>query len=300
MEFSQGQWQPVADRVWVAVAEPTSVNIGLVVGDDAVLVIDTGSSPEQGAAIAAAAQQQAGRPVTHVVVTHDHFDHFWGLAGFGAEVVSIAHESAHVPAPGESAALDDDETQHPMAPEGLVAASSPIVMVKAIDLGGARAEVIHHGRGHTQGDLVVHLPERDVVFTGDLIEVGAEPSFGPDSTVETWAATLDGMLGATLDSTRFVPGHGPVVDKQAVFEQRANVSTIYGQAEQLVQRGIKLGQALEALDSPEIDGRPHPGASQWDWPYSPATIRAALPLAYAELAAKGVEPRTSLPLLGHL
>ncbi|CAI9411309.1 MULTISPECIES: MBL fold metallo-hydrolase [Aestuariimicrobium] len=300
MEFSLGQWQPVADRVWVAVAEPASVNIGLVVGDRAVLVVDTGSSPEQGAMIAASAAEHAGRPVTHVVVTHDHFDHFWGLAGFGSEVVSIAHESAHLPTGDGREVPDGPGEPTPAVPEGLAAATTTVAMVKAIDLGGARAEIIHHGRGHTQGDLVVHLPERDVVFTGDLVEVGAEPSFGPDSTVETWAATLDGMLGATLDSTRFVPGHGSVVDKQVVFEQRANVSTIYGQAEQLVGRGIRLDQALEALDTPEIDGRPHPGASQWDWPYSARTIRTALPLAYAELAAKGLEPRTSLPLLGRL
>lgn len=281
-QHSLGPWQPVADGVWVAVAEPASVNIGLVVGDDAVLVVDTGSSPEQGAEIAAAAAEVAGRPVTHVVITHSHWDHADGLAGFG-DVVSIAHESVQAPV------------------------TQSIAMVKAIGLGGrARAEIIHHGRGHTQGDLVVHLPDHDVVFTGDLVEVGAEPQFGDDTTVETWAAALDGMLGATRETTRFVPGHGAVVDKQAVFEQRANVSTIYGQAEQLVQRGVKLDSALEALDSPvievsgEVDGRPHPGASQWEWPYSTETIRAALPLAYAELAAKGIQPRTSLPLLGHL
>ncbi|MGJ6979584.1 MBL fold metallo-hydrolase [Aestuariimicrobium soli] len=275
-QLSLSPWREVADRVWVAVAEPWSVNIGLVVGDAAVMVIDTGSLPEQGAVIATAAAEQAGRPVTHVVVTHAHTDHADGLPGFG-DVVSIAHES--VPA----------------------AVTHPISMVKAVDLGGgSRAEIIHHGRGHTQGDLVVHLPERNVVFTGDLLEAGADPQFGDDTTVEAWAATLDGMLGATNDHTLFVPGHGAVLDRQAAFEQRANVSTIYGQAEQLVQRGVKLEQALEALDHPEVDGRPHPGASQWAWPYSTATIKVALPLAYAELAAKGVQPRTSLPLLGRL
>lgn len=299
MEFSLGEWSEVADRVWVSVAQPASVNIGLVVGDAAVVLIDTGSSPDQGAEIARSAEAVAGRPVTHVVVTHDHFDHFWGLAGVesatGGEVVSIAHESVTIPE-------GDDARAHAISLgvdlSSLTTASTPISMVKAIDLGGARAEIIHHGRGHTQGDLVVHLPERDVVFTGDLVEVGADPSFGTDSTVETWPATLDGMIGATQESTRFVPGHGPVVDRQTVFEQRANVSTIYGQAEQLVERGVKLEQALDALDSPVIDGRPHPGASQWEWPYSADTVRVALPLAYAELAAKGLTPRTSLPLLG--
>lgn len=293
--FSLAPFERVTERVFVAVAQPASVNIGLVVGDDHVLLIDTGSSPDQGREIAAAAAQLAGRPVDRVVITHGHYDHFFGLAGVDAEV-SIGHSSL-------TDVLSDPDVSSLTGQLGfdrseLVAVNTAINVVKALDLGGTRAEVVHFGKGHTGGDLVVILPDDQVIFTGDLLEVGADPCFTDESTVETWPAALDGAVGSATERTVFVPGHGARVGREEVFMARADISTIYGQAEQLVARGVRLEQALEALDAPvDPDGAPHPGASEWEWPFTPATIKQALPLAYAELAGHGQSPRTQLNMV---
>ena len=74
----------MADRVFVAALEPHRVNVGLIVGDDGALLVDTGNTAEQGAEVRASAEELTGVPVTHVVLTHDHHDHVGGLDGVRA------------------------------------------------------------------------------------------------------------------------------------------------------------------------------------------------------------------------
>ena len=99
-----------------------------------------------------------------------------------------------------------------------------LVVATAFDLGGRRVEVAHLGRGHTDGDLVVVVPDADVVFAGDLIESAGPPSFGPDTVGDEWAGTLDGLVGLMTERTVAVPGHGDPVDRQFVFTQRGEVA----------------------------------------------------------------------------
>ncbi|PZQ41057.1 MAG: MBL fold metallo-hydrolase, partial [Phenylobacterium zucineum] len=148
MQFSVGEFMPVADGAFVAVAEPDGVNIGLVVGPSGCLVIDTGSSPEQGLQIRREAERVAGAPVVGVLVTHWHHDHLFGLAAF-TDVPSYAHET--VPSwlgrPECSRAADELG----VAVDALMAPTDTFALAKVIDVGGRRVEAIHFGRGHTDG-----------------------------------------------------------------------------------------------------------------------------------------------------
>ncbi|MDR1432102.1 MAG: MBL fold metallo-hydrolase, partial [Propionibacteriaceae bacterium] len=76
---AESAFSAVAEKVWLAVAEPESVNIGLIAGDDGALLVDTGSDPEQGARLRAGAEAAAGVPLIGVFVTHAHHDHVGGL-----------------------------------------------------------------------------------------------------------------------------------------------------------------------------------------------------------------------------
>lgn len=278
-QFSLGEFRPVAEQVFVAVAEPASVNIGLVVGPTGSLVIDTGSSPEQGAAIRSAAQSFAAVPVVAVLATHWHYDHFFGLAGFDG-VPSYAHESVstQLSRPEAIAAA----TELGIAVEDLAQAEVQFSLAKVIDVGNRRVEALHFGPGHTDGDLVVFVPDAQVIFAGDLLESAGAPDFGTDCRLKDWPSALDGILGLVAEETVIVPGHGPVMDRLAAFQQRAEISALFGQVEHLIGRGIKQNEAFEA----------------GEWPFDEATVRSALPIAYAELAAAGIVPRRQLPLLG--
>jgi len=257
------------------------VSVGLVAGEQRAALIDCGSTPEQGAALLERARDLVEVPVSHVVVTHPHHDHWFGLAGM-AEVTSIAHEDL----------LRDPEAEvlDAAAAIGLSRLPAPdetFSLARSLDLGGVRLEMLHLGPAHTRADIVVVVPGEDVIFMGDLIESAGDPQFGPASDVGSWPKVLDDALGASTEATRFVPGHAPAggeeltVDREFCFRQRAEIAMVQGTVEGLVYRGVTLENAL--------------GSSEW--PFDEDTMRVALPLAYRRLAEKGVEPRRHLPLV---
>jgi glyoxylase-like metal-dependent hydrolase (beta-lactamase superfamily II) len=254
-------WTPVADRVFVALLEPHRVNVGLIVGDDGAMLVDTGNTAEQGAEVRSSAEEFAGVPVTHVVLTHDHHDHVGGLAGVRAagEVSVVAHENLTS-----------------------VEVTRALVVAVSLDLGAQRVEIINFGSAHTDSDVVVFVPAASTVFVGDLLEEGADPQFDERTALGNWPTFLDGILGATTASTVFVPGHGAAVDRDFAFIQRAELSMLYSQAEMLIEQGVQLDDAAAAAE----------------WPFGADTIAAALPLAYKELALKGVTPKRQLPIFG--
>ena len=254
-------WTPVADRVFVAALEPHRVNVGLIVGDDGALLVDTGNTVEQGAEVRASAEELTGVPVTHVVLTHDHHDHVGGLDGVRAsgEVAVVAHEN-----------LTSVEVTRALA------------VAVSLDLGSQRVEIINFGSAHTDSDVVIFVPTASTVFVGDLLEEGADPQFDEKTALGNWPTFLDGVLGATSASTIFVPGHGAVVDRDFAFIQRAELSMLYSQAEMLIEQGVQLDAAAAAAE----------------WPFGDETLASALPLVYAELARGGVTPKRQLPIFG--
>jgi glyoxylase-like metal-dependent hydrolase (beta-lactamase superfamily II) len=221
IEFALGPWRELRPGIFRAVAEPESVNLGLVVGTESALLVDTGSSPEQGRAVRESVAAVTDRPLVAVAVTHWHFDHAFGLAAF-ADLTTVGHESVRERLASPEAAAEADRLGIVVAE--LVPPTRELVVAAAFDLGGRRVEVAHLGGGHTDGDLVVVVPDADVVFTGDLIESAGAPSFGPDAVTDEWAGTLDGLVGLMTERTLAVPGHGDPVDRQFVFSQRGEVA----------------------------------------------------------------------------
>mgnify|MGYP001691055936 CR=1 FL=1 len=267
--------------IHLCVLHPYGVTIGLVAGEQQAALIDCGSTPEQGAVLLERARDLVGVPVSRVVVTHPHHDHWFGLAGM-VGITSIAHEDL----------LRDPEAEVLDAAAAIELSRLPapdetFSLAKFLDLGGVRLEMLHLGPAHTQADIIVVVPEEDVIFMGDLIESAGDPQFGPASDIGNWPKVLDDALGASTEATRFVPGHAPptgdalTVDREFCFRQRAEIAMVQGTIEGLVYRGVTLENALGSAE----------------WPFDEDTMRVALPLAYRRLAEKGVEPRRHLPLV---
>jgi len=220
-EIALGSWRELKPGIYRAVAEPESVNLGLVVGTESALLIDTGSSPAQGRAVRDSLAAVTERPLAAVVVTHWHYDHAFGLAAF-ADLDSVGHESVRGRLTSPEASAEAGRLG--VAADDLTAPNRELVVAIAFDLGDRRVEVAHLGRGHTDGDLVVVVPDADVIFAGDLIESAGPPSFGPDSVPDEWAGTLDGLVGLMTERTVAVPGHGDPVNREFVFHQRGEVA----------------------------------------------------------------------------
>ncbi len=150
-----------------------------------------------------------------------------------------------------------------------------------IDLGDRALELVHPGRGHTDGDLVVRVvdtgPSADVLLAGDLIEESGAPAYGDDSFPMDWPLSLDLVLDLVGAGTVVVPGHGAPVDRTFVEEQRAAIGVVAETIRDLASRGVGVEEALEATQ----------------WPYPSEVLGHAVRRGYEHL------PRSQkrLPLL---
>jgi glyoxylase-like metal-dependent hydrolase (beta-lactamase superfamily II) len=247
----------IRGQVWRAVVQPESVTVGLVAGDTAALLVDTGTSPAQGAELRAAAARVTDRPLRHVVVTHHHWDHADGLPAFN-DSETIAHESSGLPV------------------------TTALSSIAVRDLGGLTVEIAHFGPAHTQGDLIVAVPAAGVIFAGDLVETSGPPQFDETSDLDGWVKSLDSLYALLKPTTLVVPGHGDVADAWDVGHQRAGLAAIWGQAEWAFYQGIA-----------ERDVYTH---DNLQWPWDETTATTAIALAYQELERRP-KPKTQLPLL---
>ncbi len=228
-------FQEIGDRVFVARYRAWDVNVGLVLGRGRAALIDSRGGVRQARQVLDDVRRLApGVRVSHVVNTHVHFDHALGNAAFVGALV-LAHEQVRLGLAGATARVRAEiRADYADCPEhGYTTADlddvlgSPVrgpdlavTEVGTLALGGREVVVRHTGRGHTDGDLAVAVPDADVVFLGDLVEQSGPPSAGPDAFPAQWPDTLDRHLAHIGPQTVVVPGHGTPVDRAFVVAQR--------------------------------------------------------------------------------
>ena len=243
----------VADRVWVARYELYDVNVTLVGGAEGLLVVDTHGTAAAAREVVADVDRLGVGRVTAVVNTHAHFDHVVGNGTFRAaygELPIIAHEVAVEELVAWQESAEPDPRLTDVARADVVLPERTFSSAIALDLGERAVELVHPGRGHTGGDLVVRVPDADVLLAGDLVEESAPPSFGSDSWPMDWPLSLDIVLGLTTPGTVVVPGHGAPVDRDFVEEQRNAIGVVAETIRDLAGRGVPVGEALAAAEWP--------------------------------------------------
>lgn len=277
------RWTEVADRCFARRYSPHDVTVGVVVADEGLLVVDTRSGPSEAAALRADLADLSTRPVRHVVNTHWHYDHCFGNDEF-ASVPIYGHET--VP---ETLAERADTVRAELAEQSpelaaelaaltVVPPTDLLSSVRLVDIGGRVVELIHPGRGHTGGDVVVRVPDADAIFAGDLIEESGPPAYGDDSFPLEWPETLDFVSGLLTGDTAVIPGHGAVVDRDFVRAQRDDVADIADTIRRLAESGVPAAEALAA----------------GTWPIPADKLTDAIARGYAALDAV---TRRKLPLV---
>jgi len=273
----------VGDRIWVARYEWFDVNVTLVGGSDGLLVVDTHASEPAARGVIDDVRALGAGEVRAVVNTHEHFDHTFGNGAFRAAYGAVpihAHETAaaNTVEAGEwiKAKYDRDENRDdPHRDEvqatEVVPAETTFSSAIALDLGDRMVELVHPGRGHTAGDLVVRVPDADVLLAGDLVEESmlrqGVPGFGEDCYPLEWPLSLDIVLGLTTSSSVVVPGHGAPVDRDFVEEQRNAIGVVAETIRDLATRGVPVADALDAAE----------------WPYPREELAAAVRRGYEHL-----------------
>jgi cyclase len=259
-------------------------NIVLQVGDEGVVMVDTGVAAASDAVLGAV-RAITDKPIRYVINTHHHPDHVGGN-----EAVVKASGGQRTDAGGGGGALLQqnqngvmvfahqntvDAMLSPLAgrpayPEPAVARSAFITSDKQLHFNGEAIELWWHPGAHTNGDILVYFPRSDVIVAGDLLQMGAFPRFDAEA-----GGRLQGMLNGLnqivdlavprfnqIGGTRIVPGHGYLCTESDVVEARDMATIVRDRVQHLLQKNLTLAQAKAV--KPLADYEPVYGASgEW-------------------------------------
>jgi glyoxylase-like metal-dependent hydrolase (beta-lactamase superfamily II) len=232
-------------------------NAGFIVTADGVIAIDAQATPVDAERMVAAIRRVTTQPIRWVILTHHHPDHHFGTIVFkrqGARVIAHPELRTLSSEGGEDAALADWSrvvgVQNLLGFEYANAPDRPVTSVDTLRVGGVTVVVAHPGPAHTPGDLVVWLPERKVLFAGDLlIEDGV--SMMVDGNSRAMLAAMDSLQHLPADVV--VPGHGRVPAAPAELEDatRRYVDALRHDMRGAVEQGVPMKRALAALPPPD-------------------------------------------------
>jgi glyoxylase-like metal-dependent hydrolase (beta-lactamase superfamily II) len=267
----------VGDRVWVARHDWWSLNIAVIAGDRGLLVVDTHASEVAAREVVEGVRRLGAGRVVGIVNTHEHFDHTFGNAAFRDVDPALAIHAHEVAAERTILAGERIQAEYARHPEDghadevmatrIVPADQVFSISRVIDLGDRAVELSYHGRGHTGGDAIVHVPDAQVLVMGDLIEESAPPVYGLDSFPLDWPATVAEIEPMLSGDSVVVPGHGAVVDRGFVRRQAEDLARVATTINDLHAADVPAEVALESHE----------------WPWDPAMLRHAVERGYEQL-----------------
>jgi glyoxylase-like metal-dependent hydrolase (beta-lactamase superfamily II) len=225
-------------------------NVGVLVTDEGVLVVDTMTFVRQGEAIIERIRGFTHQRVLAILNTHYHRDHTHGNPAFfpGTKVIATARTLAHL--------TERDADYWRAEPARRLLPNLTFDTEQQITLGGKTVRIVHPGRGHTDGDLVVLFVEDGVLHAGDLFSNGVYPNIDLEAggTVREWVATLDRVLALDFDTV--IPGHGPLSDRAGLARFRTFVASLWEQTHGVAARGGSLADARRDVDLGRFGLRP--------------------------------------------
>ena len=248
-------FEKVADGVYVhhGLVEQTTpqnqgaiANIGFVVGNDAVAMIDSGGSVEEGEAALAGLKAVTDKPVRYLVNTHMHPDHVFGNQVFktaGATIIGHRREPAALASRADSYAVSMAEQLGPQL-IGEVKITPPdetVTDTRDIDLGGRILHLKAWSTAHTDNDLTVLDEQTETLFAGDLVFLEHTPVV--DGSILGWLKLTPELKA--IPATRVVPGHGPVSAPwpQAIEPQTAYLENLASDLRADIRDGVPIAEA---------------------------------------------------------
>jgi cyclase len=217
-------------------------NTAVLIADDGVLVVDT-KFWRAGRQLPGIIGALTDKPVKVIINTHYHADHTHGNPQYapGTTVIAQRHTRAHL--------LALDKSFWEVEPAWSLLPAEMVDDEKQLQFGDETIRIIHPGRGHTDGDVVVYFAKRRIVAMGDLFVNGRYPRIdlrGGGSGRE-WPVTLDKVL-AIGDVTQYIPGHGPLAERAAVVRFQGYLRSLVTQVEARAAQGRSLAEIQYAVD----------------------------------------------------
>ena len=247
----QVSFTKLSDHAYAYTAEGDP-NTGIVIGDDAVMVIDTQATPGMAQDVIRRIREVTSKPIKYVVLSHYHAVRVLGASAYAPEHIIASEDTLGLIKERGEQDKASEIGRFPRlfrdvqsVPAGLTWPTLTFSGKMTLWLGKLEVQLLQLGRGHTKGDTVVWLPQDRILFSGDLVEFDATPYAG-DAYFQDWPATLDRL--AALEPAKLVPGRGAALETPAQVAAgldgtRNFVRDVYA----AVQAGAAAGKDLNTV-----------------------------------------------------
>jgi glyoxylase-like metal-dependent hydrolase (beta-lactamase superfamily II) len=250
LEEKKVSFTKLSDNAYAYTAEGDP-NTGIIIGDDAVMVIDTQATPVMAQDVIRRIREVTDKPIKYVVMSHYHAVRVLGASAYQAQHIIASQDTRDLIVERGAQDMKSEIERFPrlfQAVETIPGLTWPTITFKGemtLWLGSLEVKLMQVGRGHTKGDTIAWLPQQKILFSGDLVEFDATPYAG-DAYFSDWPQTLDNL--AAMNPVALVPGRGAALTTPAMVQAglagtRSFVSDLYAN----VKAGAAAGKDLRNI-----------------------------------------------------
>jgi len=243
----------VGEGLWAFTAEGDP-NSGVIIGDESVMIVEAQATPRLAHKVIEKVRSVTDKPISHLVLTHYHAVRVLGASAYGAPEIIMSDAARSMVVERGQEDWDSEFQRFPRLFEGhesipgLTYPTTTFSESMTVYLGNRRVDIMHLGRAHTAGDAVIHVPDQNVMFTGDIVEYHSACYCG-DGHFADWGNTLDNI--AWFDVDAIAPGRGDaLIGKEmvnaAIENTRDFVESTYRPVARVAARGGSLKEAWDA------------------------------------------------------
>lgn len=254
LEAKSVSFSEIGEGLWAFTAEGDP-NSGVIIGDDSVMIIEAQATPRLARQVIAKVREVTDKPISHLVLTHYHAVRVLGASAYDAPQTVMSDTARSMIVERGQEDWDSEFDRFPRLFEGheeipgLTWPTTTFSGRMAVYLGGRRIELMQLGRAHTAGDIVIHVPDQNVMFTGDIVEYHSACYCG-DGHFNDWPTTLAAVGAFDLDA--IAPGRGDALVGRDMVEAALNstadfVRSTYRPAERVAKGGGSLKEAWDAV-----------------------------------------------------
>ena len=229
-------------------------NSGVIIGDESVMIIEAQATPRLANKVIECVRSVTDKPISHVVLTHYHAVRVLGASAFKADQIIMSDMARAMVVERGQEDWDSEFQRFPRLFEGyesipgLTWPTTTFDGSMSVYLGNRRVDLMHLGRAHTAGDIVINVPDQNVMFTGDIVEYHSACYCG-DGHFADWGDTLDNIKSFEVDA--IAPGRGDALVGQdmvnlAIESTRDFVESTYRPVAKVAARNGSLKEAWDA------------------------------------------------------
>lgn len=231
-------------------------NSGVIVGTESVMVIDAQATPLMAKKVIDCIGQITDKPVSHVVLTHYHAVRVLGASAYQAQNIIMSDAARDYVVERGQQDWDSEFGRFPRLFQGyesipgLTYPTATFSASMTVHLGSKTVQLHKIGRGHTAGDIIIHVPDSQVLYAGDLVEYKSACYCG-DAHFNDWFKTLDNLLRFEVQA--LLPGRGdaltdPGMVGEGIALTKDFLSTLYGSVSASAKAGTGLKEAFAACN----------------------------------------------------